>query len=33
MTLIYTIPKAEYIQQLLFGGFEKYEQINKLSII
>ena len=30
MNLIYNKPEYEHIQQLFFGEFEKYEQINKL---
>lgn len=32
MILIYET-KPEYIQQLLFSGFGKYEQTNKLAVI
>lgn len=33
MNLIYIKAEQEYIQQLLFGGYEKYEQINKLAFM
>ena len=33
MILKYKKHKPEYIQQILFSGFGKYEQINKLCAI